>query len=133
VVPDKYDPVYAACGSQAALDTFVVHYGKKFPILSGMSAKTKNEEKVLESAHECVIERCRPEIHVPDKDNEKDVEGPAPGSRLGLYQMLARFENVDVNMAKMAEQRTEEDDVIDDASAILKRIKDEENAHKGTK
>ena len=41
-------------------------------------------------------------IHVPAKDDDKDVEGPAPGSRLALYQMLARYENVEVNLAKMA-------------------------------
>jgi hypothetical protein len=133
VVPDKYDPVFAECGSRAALDTFVVHYGNKYPILAGMSAKTKNEDKILEEAHACVIASCRPEIYIPSEDNDQDVEGAAPGSRLGLYQMLARFENVDVNMAKMAEERTEEDDVIDEASLILKRIKDKKNAHKGTK
>jgi hypothetical protein len=48
--------------------------------------------------------------------------------------MLARFENIDVNMAKMAsEAKTEEDEVIEDAEAVLKRLKAKENEGKGTK
>lgn len=131
VVPDKYDPLYARCGSGAAIDTFVHHYAEKMPILQGLPA-AKDPDKILTVAHECVIEGARGEIYVPAKDNEKDVEGPAPGSRLGLYQMLARFENIDIS-AMETEERTAEDDTIDEGEAILKRLKEQENAGKGIK
>jgi len=133
VVPDKYDPLYAKCGSGAALDTFITHYKGKYPFLADLPAQG-DSDAILNGAHKCVIEGAKGEIHVPRKDDDKDVEGPAPGSRLALYQMLARFENIDVNMAKMAsEQKTEEDEVIEDAEAVLKRIKEKENEGKGTK
>jgi hypothetical protein len=133
VVPDEYDPLYAKCGSKAAADTLAYHFKSTHPFLSDLHGNG-DSDAVLAKAHNCVIEGARGDIHIPRKDDEKDVEGPAPGSRLALYQMLARYENVDVNLAKMAsEERTEEDDVIDDAEAILKRIKEKENEGKGIK
>jgi hypothetical protein len=133
VVPDKYDPLYARCGSAAALDTFITHYKGKYPFLADLPA-AGDSDAILNAAHKCVIEGAAGEIHVPAKGDMKDVEGPAPGSRLALYQMLARFENIDVNMARMAsEAKTEEDEVIEDAEAVLKRIKAKENEGKGTK
>lgn len=131
VVPDEYDPLYAKCGSGAAVDTLIAHYGSKYPELAGLRG-AKNPDSVLTAAHECVIEGARGDIHVPAKDDDKDVEGPAPGSRLGLYQMLARFEDLDVS-AMANEEKTEEDEVIEDAEAVLKRIKEKENEGKGTK
>jgi hypothetical protein len=133
VVPDKYDPLYAKCGSAAALDTFITHFKGKYAMLADLPAQS-DSDAILEQAHKCVIAGAAGEIHVPAKGDMKDQEGPAPGSRLALYQMLARFENIDVNMAKMAsEQKTEEDEVIEDAEAVLKRIKAKENEGKGTK
>ena len=133
VVPDKYDPLYAKCGSAAALDTFITHYKGKYPFLADLPANG-NSDAILNTAHKCVIEGAKGDIHVPAKNDDKDVEGPAPGSRLALYQMLARFESLDVNMAKMgSEQKTEEDEVIEDAEAVLKRLKAKENEGKGTK
>lgn len=131
IVPDEYDPLYAKCGSGAAIDTLIQHYGSKYPVLTGLRGAS-NPDKVLNDAHQCVIEGARGDIHVPAKDDDKDVEGPAPGSRLGLYQMLARYENVDVS-AMADEKKTEEDEVIEDAEAVLKRIKEKENAGKGVK
>lgn len=123
VVPDKYDPLYAKCGSGAAVETLIAHFKGKYPILADLSG-IKNPEKALEIAHKCVIEGARGEIHTPARDDDKDVEGPAPGSRLAFYQMLARFENIDVDLAAMGtDKRTAEDDVIDEAEAALKRIK----------
>ena len=91
-------------------------------------------EKVLDQAHQCVIEGARGDIHVPAKDDDKDVEGPAPGSRLAIYQMLARFENMDADVAAMGQdKRTAEDDVIDEGEAILQAIKAKENEGKGVK
>ncbi len=133
VVPDKYDPLFARCGSAAAIDTFINHYGKEFEILQGLPS-VKKPEVLLATAHECVIDGARGDIHVPAKDDDKDVEGAAPGSRLGLYQMLARFENMDADVAAMGQdKRTAEDDTIDEGEAILQRIKAQENAGKGIK
>ncbi|MEM9453611.1 MAG: hypothetical protein AAGF11_05500 [Myxococcota bacterium] len=133
VVPDKYDPLYARCGSGAAIDTFINNYKDEFPILEGLPAATV-PEKILGDAHQCVIDGARGEIHIPAKDDEKDVEGPAPGSRLAIYQMLARFENMDADVAAMGQdKRTAEDDVIDEGEAILQAIKAKENEGKGIK
>ena len=133
VVPDKYDPLYARCASGAALDTLIINYKVKFPFLSDLPSGGEGDA-VLEAAHKCVIAGAAGDIHVPSKDDKKDQEGPAPGSRLALYQMLARFENIDVSLANMAsEKKTEEDAVIEDAQAVLKRIKAKENEGKGTK
>lgn len=133
VVPDKYDPLYAKCGSSAALDTFVTHFKSKYPFLADLPG-SPDEQTTLNAAHKCIIDGAKGDIHVPAKDDMKDMEGPAPGSRLALFQMLARFENVDVDMAKMAsEKKTEEDEVIEDAEAVLKRIKEKENEGKGIK
>lgn len=133
IVPDEYDPLYARCGSGAAIDTFINNYAEEFPILQGLPAQ-KSPEAVLSEAHKCVIEGARGDIHIPAKNDEKDVEGPAPGSRLALYQMLARFENMDADVAAMGQdKRTAEDDVIDEGEAILKAIKAKENEGKGVK
>ncbi len=133
VVPDKYDPLYARCGSAAAIDTFINHYDQEFTILQGLPS-VKVPEAILNTAHQCVIEGARGDIHVPAKDDEMDVEGAAPGSRLALYQMLARFENMAADVAAMGQdKRTAEDDVIDEGEAILQRIKAKENEGKGIK
>jgi hypothetical protein len=133
VVPDKYDPLYARCGSGAAIDTFINHFAKEFPILQGLPANG-NPDAVLNAAHQCVIEGARGDIHVPAKDDDKDVEGPAPGSRLAIYQMLARFENMSADVAAMGQdKRTVEDDTIDEGEAILQKIKAKENEGKGVK
>lgn len=120
IVPDEYDPLYAKCGSGAAIDTFVANFKSEFDLLSDVSG-AKNPDKVLNEAHECVIEGARGDIHIPAKDDDKDVEGPAPGSRLALYQMLARFENVDVT-AMQDETPTEEDETIAEQEALLKKL-----------
>ncbi len=134
MVPDKYDPLYARCGSKAAIDTLLTHYGKDFPVLAGLRPTTKKAEKILDVAHECVIEGARPDIYIPDPNDDKDVTGPAPGTRLAFYQMLARFEKLDVNLAAMAsDEKTEEDEAIEDAEAVLKRIKAQQEAGKGVK
>lgn len=128
VVPDKYDPLYAKCGSGAAVETLIAHFKGKYPLLSDLSG-IKNPEKALDIAHKCVIEGARGDIHVPSRDDDKDVEGPAPGSRLAFYQMLARYESIDVDLAAMGtDKRTAEDDVIDEAEAALKRLKASEPA-----
>ncbi|MCA9693167.1 MAG: hypothetical protein R3A51_02520 [Nannocystaceae bacterium] len=130
IVPDKYDPLYARCGGQAALDTLVVHFASKYPLLQGIKPRTSNEEKILETAHKCVIEGARGDIKIPDKDDEFALEGPAPASRLALFQMLAKFENLDIDLKAMADEaeETEEDKKIDDATARLKALREKQKA-----
>jgi hypothetical protein len=78
-------------------------------------AKVKDSNKALTVAHKCIIEGAKGDIHIPAKDDEFDTEGPAPASRLALYQMLARFEKFDVDTA--------EDEAVEDAEAALKALK----------
>ncbi|MEZ4451761.1 MAG: hypothetical protein R3B09_20020 [Nannocystaceae bacterium] len=127
VVPDEMDPLYARCGAGAALDSLVIGYSGEFPILQGVPTKSKKQEAILSNAHKCVIEGGKPRIRIPAKDDEFDTEGPAPASRLALFQMLARFEKIDVNLAGMSDEapRTEEDEAIDDAEALLKQLKNQ--------
>jgi hypothetical protein len=124
IVPDKYDPEYAYCGSLAAMDTLIVHFGKKFPLLSDLSPMTKAEDKILDSAHTCIIEHCLPDIKNPDPDDEMDAEGPAPGSRLAFFQMLARFENPDYDIKAMLKEPEKSGEVLD-AEAFLKANKNQ--------
>ncbi len=124
IVPDKYDPLYAQCGSKAAVDTLINSYKSKYPLVADLKASQSDGEKILKIAHECIIEGARGDIKIPDKEDEFDYEGPAPGSRLALFQMLARFEHIDVNMKGMADEapKTEEDKAIEDAEARLKAL-----------
>lgn len=134
VVPDEYDPLYAKCGSGAAADTFINHYASKHSFLAGLPSN-KDSEGVIKSAHDCIVEGAAGKIYVPPKQEGKvrfDDEGPAPNSRLALFQMLARFENVDIAAMKQ-DRRVAEDDTIDEGEAILKKIKEQENAGKGIK
>ena len=127
VVPDEMDPLYARCGAGAALDSLILGYSGDFPILQGVPTKAKKQEAILSNAHKCVIEGGKPRIRIPPKDDEFDTEGPAPASRLALFQMLARFEKIDVNLAGMSDEapRTAEDEAIDDAEALLKQLKNQ--------
>jgi hypothetical protein len=119
IVPDRYDPEYAYCGSLGAMDTLIVHFGKKFPLLADLRPATKEEEKILNVSHECIIQHCLPDIKNPDPDDPMDVEGPAPGSRLAFFQMLARFENPDYDIKAMLKEPEKTGEVLD-AEAFLK-------------
>lgn len=118
-VPNKYDPAYAYCGSEAALDSLLSHYGKKYSIFAGVRPSMRNGDKILKRAHKCIIKRCAPDIKNPPKNDPNDIEGPAPGSRLGFFQMLARFENPKVNLEKMRQTAKKSQAEID-AEAFLK-------------
>ena len=126
IVPDKYDEVYAYCGSQAALDSFILGFKDKYPILQGLNPSEKNPDKLLNRAHDCVISRASPDIKVVDPNDEMDVEGSAPGSRLGLFQMLARFESSEVDLDAMKKEAPKSQDVLD-AEAFLKANKNSQN------
>lgn len=130
-VPDKYDPLYASCGATAALDTMLYSFNSEFALLSGVPSKVKDSEAALKVAHKCVVDGAAGDIKIPAKNDEFDTEGPAPASRLALFQMLARFENIKVNTAVLAgDQRTAEDDAIDDGEKLLKQLKAEADAKK---
>ena len=131
IVPDKYDPLYARCGATAALDTMLVGYGGTFKLLGGMASKMKDSEKALKVAHKCIIEGAKADIKIPAKNDEFDTEGPAPASRLAIYQMLARFEKFDVDTAALAgDKRMAEDDTIDEQEKLLKQLKAQAEANK---
>lgn len=131
VVPDKYDPLYASCGATAALDTMLFSYKDEFKLFQGLPSKVKNSDAALSAAHKCIIEGAKGEIKIPAKDDEFDTEGPAPGSRLAVFQMLARFENMKINAAGLAgDQRTEEDDAIEEQEKLLKQLKEQQAAQK---
>ncbi len=131
IVPDKYDPLYARCGATAALDTMLVGYGGTFKLLQGVGSKNKDPEKALKIAHKCIIEGAKGDIKIPPKDDEFDTEGPAPASRLAIYQMLARFEKFDVDTAALAgDKRMAEDDTIDEQEKLLKELKAQAEAQK---
>jgi hypothetical protein len=131
IVPDKYDPLYARCGATAALDTMLVGYGSTFKLLAGVQSKMKDSDKALTVAHKCIIEGAKGDIRIPEKDDEFDTEGPAPASRLAIYQMLARFEKFDVDTAALAgDKRMAEDDTIEEQEKLLKQLKAQAEAKK---
>lgn len=135
VVPDEYDPLYAKCGSGAAIDSLVSHYSGEFAWLSDIKAQ-KDAQAILNTAHTCIVDGARGKIFIPKKPDGKLTydDTPAPGSRLALNQMLPRFERVDVSMAAMGSQEeTDEDKNISDLEAKLRAIKEKENAGKGVK
>lgn len=128
-VPDKYDPLYASCGATAALETMLFSFNSEYPLLAGVPSKVKDSEAALKIAHKCIVEGAKGDIKIPAKDDEFDTEGPAPASRLAIFQMLARFENIKVNTAVLAgDKRTEEDDAIDEGEKLLKQLKAEQEA-----
>lgn len=123
-VPDKYDPLYASCGATAALDTMLYSFGSEFSLLNGLPSKVKDSDAALKIAHKCIVDGAKGDIKIPAKNDEFDTEGPAPASRLALFQMLARFENIKVNTAVLAgDKRTAEDDAIDEGEKLLKQLK----------
>lgn len=128
-VPDKYDPLYAGCGATAALETMLISYAGKFPLIEGLKAKAKDSQAALNAAHKCVIEGAKGDIKIPAKDDEFDTQGPAPASRDAFFQMLARFEDISYNASVLAgDKRTEEDDEIEAQEKLLKQLKAEAEA-----
>lgn len=116
-VPDKYDEEYARCGSDAAVDALIAGYKGKFGLLGGLKEALPSGDKRLKKAHECIIDRCSPDIANPDEDDPRNVEGPAPSSRLAFFQMMARFEN-EISTSAMRKTR-EKSDAVKDAEAFL--------------
>jgi len=119
VVPDKYDPEYAVCASKASLDAMIAAHAGTVAFLSGLRPEMKDENARLKAAHDCLLERCKPEIKHPPKDDPMDVEGPAPASRVALFAMLARFDMGGVDTDAMRVEREKSKEVLD-AEAFLK-------------
>jgi hypothetical protein len=129
VVPDAYDPLYAKCGSGAAVDTLIKYYGHQYAFLGGLSG-AGDEDRIHAVAHKCVIDGADGKVHAPPRNDETDVEGPAPGSYLALRQMMARFSDMDLTVAKMADETpTAEDETIEDGEALLKKLEAEQAAN----
>lgn len=117
VVPDRYDALYAACGSAAALDVLLRHHRKR--ALSGMKPGSTNDKKILERAHRCVIDGAGGELV-----GSTAAEGPAPATRMALFQMLVRFEKLE----QKRRPRSADDEAIEEAEALLREIKAREDA-----
>ncbi|NVB37477.1 hypothetical protein G6O69_06510 [Pseudenhygromyxa sp. WMMC2535] len=116
-VPDKHDADYAFCASRMALDGMITDFGDDKAILSGLAAEVPNEDKLISEAVDCVL------LRIPEGINRgtpgDDARPPAPATRNALFQMLARFTKVDVdldNMKKDVEKTAE----VEDAEAFLK-------------
>ena len=123
IVPDEFDPLYAKCGSEGAIEMLVKFYKTDYPILEGMTG-AKDDEAIITKAHKCVIDGAAGKIHLPAKGDDKDIEGPAPGSRLALRNMLVRYEKIDVDLDAMSgDKQTEEDKEIAEQEALLKSLK----------
>ncbi len=118
-VPDKYDQEYAYCGSGAAIEALIAGKADDYKWLEGLAVKEANSDELLNQAHDCIVERCKPDIMDPPKDDPINTEGPAPGSRNGFFGMLARYEELDIDMNAMR-KKEEKSDAVKDAEALLK-------------
>lgn len=116
-VPDEHDADYAYCASRMALDGALNDFGEDKPILAGLEPSETNEEKLVSKAVECVLARIPTGINRGTDGDE--ARPPAMYTRTALFQMLARFTKVDVNLDAMKAdvQKTAE---VEDAEAFLK-------------
>jgi hypothetical protein len=115
-VPDEHDPDYAFCASRMALDGAINDFGADKPILAGLKSTQTNEDLIVSTAVECVLARIPTGINRGTEGDE--ARPPAMYTRTALFQMLARFTKVDVNLDNMKAdvQKTEE---VVDAEAFL--------------
>jgi hypothetical protein len=114
-VPDEHDADYAFCASRMAMDGAINDFGDK-PILAGLKSTQTNEDMLVSAAVECVLARIPTGINRGVEGDE--ARPPAMYTRTALFQMLARFTKVDVNLDNMKAdvQKTEE---VVDAEAFL--------------
>jgi hypothetical protein len=115
-VPDEHDPDYAFCASRMALDGAINDFADKKPILAGLKSTEPNEERLVSKAVECVLARIPTGINRGVEGDE--ARPPAMYTRTALYQMLARFTVVDVNLDNMKADVQKTQDVVD-AEAFL--------------
>jgi hypothetical protein len=123
-VPDEHDADYAFCASRMALDGAINDYGDK-PILAGLKSTQTVEDKLVSTALECVLARIPTGINRGTEGDE--ARPPAPYTRTALFQMLARFTKVDVNLDNMKAdvQKTAE---VEDAEAFLEEYNKKKKA-----
>ncbi|PRP90163.1 hypothetical protein ENSA5_66850 [Enhygromyxa salina] len=115
-VPDKHDPDYAYCASRMALDGAINDFAADKDILAGLNSTEKNEDKLVSVAVECILDRIPTGINRGTEGDE--ARPPAMYTRTALFQMLARFTKVDVNLDNMKKdvKKTQE---VEDAEAFL--------------
>jgi hypothetical protein len=116
-VPDEHDPDYAYCASQMAYDGMVKDFGEEKPLLAGLTPSEPNEDKLVTRAVECILARIPTGINRGVEGDE--ARPPAMATRNAMFQMLARFTKVDVNLDNMKKdiEKTQE---VEDAEAFLK-------------
>lgn len=116
-VPDENDADYAYCASRMALDGAINDFADEQPLLAGLNSTEKNEDKLVTVAVDCVLERIPKGINRGTVDDE--ARPPAMYTRTALFQMLARFTKVDVNLDNMKKD-VEKSAEVEDAEAFLK-------------
>ncbi|PRQ08601.1 hypothetical protein [Enhygromyxa salina] len=116
-VPDENDPDYAYCASRMALDGAINDFADTQPLLAGLNSTEKNEDKLVSAAVDCVLERIPKGINRGVEGD--DARPPAMYTRTALFQMLARFTKVDVNLDNMKKD-VEKPAEVEDAEAFLK-------------
>ena len=119
VVPDEYDPLYAKCGSGAATDTS--HHALLRGVqLLGRAARGGTRTEAIMSTRRTSASSLAPTARSSfprsPTASSPTTTRPHRAADSALFQMLARFEKVDVSMAAMGSQEeTQEDKNIDDA------------------
>jgi hypothetical protein len=116
-VPDEHDPDYAYCASQMAYDGMVKDFADSKPLLEGLKPSEPNEDRLVTRAVDCVLARIPTGINRGVEGDE--ARPPAMATRNALFQMLARFTKVDVNLDNMKKD-IEKTPEVEDAEAFLK-------------
>ncbi|KIG17299.1 hypothetical protein DB30_03482 [Enhygromyxa salina] len=116
-VPDENDADYAYCASRMALDGAINDFADAQPLLAGLKSTETNEDKLVTVAVECVLDRIPKGINRGVEGD--DARPPAMHTRTALFQMLARFTKVDVNLDNMKKD-VEKSAEVEDAEAFLK-------------
>jgi hypothetical protein len=115
-VPDEHDADYAFCASRMALDGAINDFAESKPILAGLKSTQTNEDLIVSTAVECVLARIPTGINRGTEGDE--ARPPAMYTRTALFQMLARFTKVDVNLDNMKADVQKTQEVVD-AEAFL--------------
>ena len=116
-VPDEHDPDYAYCASRMALDGMINDFADKKPLLSGLQATETNEDRLVTIAVDCILERIPKGINRGVEGD--DARPPAMYTRTAMFQMLARFTEVTVDLDNMKKDIQKSQEVLD-AEALLK-------------
>ncbi len=102
-----------------AYDGMVKDFGGEKPLLEGLTPSMPDEEKLVSRAVECVLTRIPVSAGLNRGTPDDEARPPAPATRNALFQMLARFTKVDVNLDNMKKD-IEKTPEVEDAEAFLK-------------